>query len=75
MDVFSMQSPESGQSNLDLFSEFLVLVGGYNSSSLNASQALINQSIPSIDGGTVEPGYVFAILSSSSSLSNTATVM
>ena len=74
MDVFSMQSQESGQTILDLFSDFYVLVG-YNPSSLNASQALINQSIPSIEEGTVEPGYVFAMLSSSSSLSNTATAM
>ena len=74
MDVFSTQSLQSAQFILGLFL-YIGVVGEYNASALNASQAIINQSAQSLEGGTVEPGYLFSVLSSSSSISKTALVM
>ena len=76
MDVFSTQSLQSAQLILDMFSRdflFYDVIGEYNASALNASQALINQSLE--NGTQVEPGYLFSKLTSSSRLLKTTPVM
>ena len=61
IDVFSTQSLESAQSILSLFSNLGDSADGdYNPSTLNASQAIINQSLE--EGTPTEPGYLFSTL-------------
>ena len=61
MDVFSTQSLTSAKFILSLFSNLGDSADGeYNPSALNASQAIINQSLE--EGTPAEPGYLFSTL-------------
>jgi hypothetical protein len=61
MDVFSTQSLASAQFILSQFSNINNgTYGEYNASTLNASQAVIDQSLEA--GSPAQPGYLFSTL-------------